>query len=308
MERCDTSVQKLTELGRRWADRDFLYQTVLGLNHLHAMNIIHRDIKPSNVLVSRDIQNMYIPKLADFGISKIACAEDNETFAPGSLKRPTSKLAALEERIAIADGRDTTLNCRGSPGWIATELCHPGPAKYSKAVDVFATGCLFYYIMTQGQHPFHGTRPKLKLDLSVCHYNIVRYGRGESKYDLTSIKQNLKDLIERMIEKEPVKRLSTTDVMAHPFFWDAEKALNYIISNVNNKLKPETPKDNDTSRRIDLIRLLEHESHVITEGNWKAKLSPAIQKNIDCGEEKYDSSSIFDLLLCICDKVSSSFV
>ena len=40
-------------------------QVLLGVEYLHAQNILHRDIKPSNVLIATDGH----VKLADFGLS-----------------------------------------------------------------------------------------------------------------------------------------------------------------------------------------------------------------------------------------------
>ena len=40
--------------------------TLEGLQHLHESRIIHRDLKPANILL-----NGKIPRLADFGISRV---------------------------------------------------------------------------------------------------------------------------------------------------------------------------------------------------------------------------------------------
>ena len=41
-----------------------------GITFLHKNSIIHRDIKPSNILISIDTRHQYVPKIADFGLSK----------------------------------------------------------------------------------------------------------------------------------------------------------------------------------------------------------------------------------------------
>jgi serine/threonine protein kinase/formylglycine-generating enzyme required for sulfatase activity len=41
-----------------------------GITFLHKNGIIHRDIKPSNILISIDTRSQYVPKIADFGLSK----------------------------------------------------------------------------------------------------------------------------------------------------------------------------------------------------------------------------------------------
>ncbi|WP_282782459.1 bifunctional serine/threonine-protein kinase/formylglycine-generating enzyme family protein [Phaeodactylibacter xiamenensis] len=40
-----------------------------GLSHLHKHGVIHRDLKPSNILIAK-VKEQYIPKIADFGLSK----------------------------------------------------------------------------------------------------------------------------------------------------------------------------------------------------------------------------------------------
>jgi len=61
-----------------------------GIEYLHLNKIIHRDLKPSNILISKDIKGSFIPKIADFGLSKIA--DENEltsisnSFAGGTLE------------------------------------------------------------------------------------------------------------------------------------------------------------------------------------------------------------------------------
>src|SRR5215207_5695880 len=50
---------------------DLFSKVCLTVNFAHRNLIVHRDLKPSNILVNED----GIPKLLDFGISKILTAE-----------------------------------------------------------------------------------------------------------------------------------------------------------------------------------------------------------------------------------------
>lgn len=44
-----------------------LKQIASGMSHLHANGIIHRDLKTDNILMN----DQYIPKITDFGVSKL---------------------------------------------------------------------------------------------------------------------------------------------------------------------------------------------------------------------------------------------
>jgi serine/threonine protein kinase len=45
-------------------------QLIIGVQYLHSFGIVHRDLKLENVMMS-DSSNSAIPKIVDFGLSKI---------------------------------------------------------------------------------------------------------------------------------------------------------------------------------------------------------------------------------------------
>ncbi|ORY28595.1 hypothetical protein BCR39DRAFT_559411 [Naematelia encephala] len=63
---CASLVKTLGGLPEDWA-RNYIAEVVLGLEYLHARNIVHRDIKPDNLL----IDSRGHLKLTDFGLSRI---------------------------------------------------------------------------------------------------------------------------------------------------------------------------------------------------------------------------------------------
>ena len=62
-------------------------------------------------------------------------------------------------------------------------------------------GCLIYYVLTNGQHPFGDTS---------CLRNIMRYDSNNCTYSLEAldgkIKETAKPLIEQMINYDPTQR------------------------------------------------------------------------------------------------------
>ena len=50
--------------------REIVFQLAQGVKYLHSFGIVHRDLKLENIMMS-DITEKSIPKLVDFGLSKI---------------------------------------------------------------------------------------------------------------------------------------------------------------------------------------------------------------------------------------------
>ncbi|KAK8472121.1 hypothetical protein PHAVU_002G117600 [Phaseolus vulgaris] len=97
---------------------------VSGLVHLHELGIIHRDLKPQNVLIIKE--RSLVAKLSDMGISK----------------RLLEDMSSLGESVT---------GC-GSSGWQAPEQLVQG--RQTRAVDLFSLGCVLFFCMTAGRHPF----------------------------------------------------------------------------------------------------------------------------------------------------------
>ena len=132
---------------------DALSQMASGLLHIHQHRFIHRDIKPENILISLPSLNGIQLKLSDFGLCK-----------PVTLR-----------------GSASVSSVKGNYRWMAPELL---PfldidnlalfgQRQSISTDTFALGCVFYYYLTRGYHPF-GNEPWLVMSRIV-----------EGSYDLS---------------------------------------------------------------------------------------------------------------------------
>ena len=106
---------------------DITQGILLGLQHLHRNRIVHRDFKPANILISRDNAGRFIPKIADFGLSRLVTDEelDNSDFD-------------------LSDGR-------GTPSYKAPEQIEGSRVSFN--LDLWAFGVILYEILT-GEKPF----------------------------------------------------------------------------------------------------------------------------------------------------------
>ena len=110
---------------------------VAAVNHLHHLNIAHRDLKPENIL----FDNLYNPKLADFGFS-----------------RDTSSNTLL------------TTQC-GSPVYVAPEILSNKPYEGIKA-DIWSLGIVLYVIVV-GKIPWTSTnQSQLYYQIQTCQFHV----------------------------------------------------------------------------------------------------------------------------------------
>ncbi len=112
-----------------------LYQIANGLHYIHSRNLVHRDVKPDNILIS--LTTPVQMKLSDFGFVKKTSSRG--TFTQQSGLKGTLNWMAPEILKLLNDSRDST----------SEELPHG-----TIQSDTFAAGCVFFYFLTRGKHPF----------------------------------------------------------------------------------------------------------------------------------------------------------
>ncbi|KAM9305776.1 phosphorylase b kinase gamma catalytic chain, liver/testis isoform [Gastrophryne carolinensis] len=157
-----------------------------AVTYLHANNIVHRDLKPENILMD-DSLNI---KLSDFGFSCVL--------------RPPERLREL---------------C-GTPGYLAPEILkcsmeesHPG---YGKEVDLWACGVIMFTLLA-GSPPFWHRRQMLMLRMIMDG----RFQFSSPEWDDRSA--TVKDLISRLLEVCPEKRLTAEQALQHAFFQNHQR-------------------------------------------------------------------------------------
>ena len=134
-----------------------LYQITNGLSHLHSLRIVHRDLKPQNILVSMTKDGKPRLLVSDFGLCKKLEGEQSSFRATTAHAAGTSGWRA-PELLLDDDARDgqTMIDASTHSGNGSSPLNDSLlPARRAtRAIDIFSLGLVFFYVLTQGQHPF----------------------------------------------------------------------------------------------------------------------------------------------------------
>jgi calcium-dependent protein kinase len=154
-----------------------------AVKHLHERGIVHRDLKPENFLFSDHSDDAEI-KLIDFGLSK--------RFGHIHEHDPLEKMHTIV----------------GTPYYVAPEVLK---GNYDFSCDVWSLGVILF-IMLCGYPPFEGDNNK------EIFKRVLTQDLEFDPADWTEISQQVKDLLCRMLEKDPLKRISIVDCLNHPWF------------------------------------------------------------------------------------------
>ena len=146
-----------------------------AIEYSHEMGVLHRDLKPQNILITPD----GAPKVADFGLAK---------------------------RLDSTESQTMTGVVVGTPGYLAPEQASD-TKKVGKHTDVYALGCILYYLMT-GRPPFKGPTPVETIRQLLFSEPLPPSQLQEA------LDKDLETICLKALEKEIPKRYATAGELA----------------------------------------------------------------------------------------------
>lgn len=180
----------------------YVYQLLRSLAYIHSLGICHRDIKPQNLLLDPSTQ---VLKLCDFGSAKVLVRE--------------------EPNISYICSRY----------YRAPELIF-GATDYLPAIDVWSSGCVMAELML-GHPLFPGESGVdqlveiIKVLGTPTKDEIMAMNRNYTEFKFPQIKSlswskvfrhrttpDAIDLVSKMLQYSPTKRLKPMEGLAHPYF------------------------------------------------------------------------------------------
>ena len=218
LELCPASLADIIETPDLWPDlvaafepKRALKQIASGIAHLHRLKIIHRDIKPQNILVSlgkpQTVKGVKTTSLrlliSDFGLCKKLGVDESSflqtvNHAAGSFGYRAPEVLRGDVNVAESSlAPSTSSKASADDGLLKADPSNT--KRLTKSIDVFSLGCIFYYVLTSGEHPF-GSRFERELNIIKDESSLSRLdGMDEELHEA-------QHMIQSMIASEPVQR------------------------------------------------------------------------------------------------------
>ena len=232
--------------------KDIIYQTLLGLAHMHKYGYFHRDMKPENLLI-----NDKIVKIADFGL-----AREIRSIPPYTEYVSTRYYRAPE--------------------------CILKSSNYNSPMDIWAVGCIMAEMFLHPKPLFYGQNEKEVLN-KICSIlgtpNHDTWAKGiqqaniigiklpnNSGTDLAKIIPNAStkaiEIMKQMLQWDPNKRPTAISLLNNPYFSNEDyNSYNLDLSKFFENLEKSKTRNeknidgelNDTDGLVKLLTQLKKE-------------------------------------------------
>ncbi|KAK7869752.1 hypothetical protein R5R35_004748 [Gryllus longicercus] len=207
--------------------KSLLYQILDGIHYLHSNWVLHRDLKPANILVMGEGPERGRVKIADMGFARLFNA-------------PLKPLADLDPVVVTF--------------WYRAPELLLGARHYTKAIDIWAIGCIFAELLTS-EPIFHCRQEDIKTSNPYHHdqldriFNVMGFPLEKDWEDIKKMPEHptlLKDfkranysncslikymdrhkikpdskafhLLQRLLLMDPTKRITSEQAMQDAYF------------------------------------------------------------------------------------------
>ncbi|KAK6475185.1 mitogen-activated protein kinase 6-like [Huso huso] len=274
-EYMETDLCKLLEQGLMSEEhaRLFMYQLLRGLKYIHSANVLHRDLKPANLFINTED---LVLKIGDFGLARI-------------MDPHYSHKGYLSEGLVTK--------------WYRSPRLLLSPNNYTKAIDMWAAGCIFAEMLT-GKTLFAGAHELEQMQMILESIPVIHKEDREEllgvipvfiKNDMSEphtplaklmpgISAEALDFLKQILTFNPMDRLTAEEALAHPYMSIYSFPLDEPISSHPFHIEDEVD---------DILLMDESHSHVY---NWDSQFSDHDWQvhNYEADEVQRDPRAISD--------------
>ena len=202
----------------------FYYQIINGIEYIHSKGVCHRDLKPENLL----LKNNLIIKIIDFGLSNY-----------------------FSDNVATNNNNLLITPC-GSPCYASPEMVM-GKKYNGFKIDIWSSGIILYAMLC-GYLPFEEGEVddgNERLFKNIVSCNV--------EYPKEFIGNAARDLLMKILVRDPKKRINIEDIKKHKFYLrgkkifenrfniNPEKDISNRQNNNNNNNKNESDNNNNNN-------------------------------------------------------------
>ncbi|CAF0723006.1 unnamed protein product [Adineta ricciae] len=232
---------KKTVVSSRAMVKSLLYQILAGIHYLHSNWVLHRDLKPANILVMGDGNERGRVKITDMGFARL-------------FNSPLKPMADLDPVVVTF--------------WYRAPELLLGARHYTKAIDIWAIGCIFAELLTY-EPIFHCKQEDIKTSTPYHYHQLDRifsvmsfpadkewedikkmpeYARlskefKKATYAYNSLskymeKHNIRSdsrafqLLIRLLTMDPLKRITAIDAMNDLYFKEDPRPTDDVFDSV----------------------------------------------------------------------------
>ncbi|CAK4633007.1 hypothetical protein LEN26_010887 [Aphanomyces euteiches] len=273
MHRVIQSSQMLSESHYKY----FLHQILRGVKHMHDNGVLHRDLKPGNILVTKNCQI----KIADFGLAR--------SVPKRNKPRPASAKTSKEHQDPDWQPMTEHVVTR----WYrAPELMLQPDGQYSTGVDMWSVGCIFAEILGRkavfpGKNFIHQLTLVFDVIGTPSGQDVKKMKSSQAQRFIKSLGKKTRvpfkslfptasadaiDLLERLLQFDPVCRYTVDEALAHPYMQGIDKRYAFkdlavrdrILMNATDLLDPQPANINmlfesQKLSKNDLVKLIQQE-------------------------------------------------
>jgi serine/threonine protein kinase len=273
-----------------------IFEIASALAFLHGVGIIHADLKPENLMLCSRNRRGGTIKIIDFGCAltqPIGPTVGGSGVSESKYQMDTAGPDVFTGRFPSATAETGTTGYwpperfRERAGTLLAEELTP-------AVDIWAVGVILY-IMLMGFHPFDVDCDRSDDEVAAAIKSNPMPPMGEEY--VGHLSESAKDLIRRLMEPDPNKRMTAYELLHHPWV-QGETAATEKIRDSDKKL----------SKFQDLRYKLEASvfAVLVNQGHQELTLSEAKRKDTD-GNRK-SGVSIMKVVFDVFDEDGKGYV